>query len=62
MVSLAETRDNETGSHISRANNYVKVLALNLQNHPKYKEFLSDDMINTLYKSAPLHIKQNWNT
>ena len=55
MVSLAETRDNETGSHISRTSNYVKVLALNLQNHPKYKEFLSNDMIDTLYKSAPLH-------
>lgn len=55
MASLAETRDNETGNHIRRTRNYVKVLALKLQNHPKFKEYLTDDMINTLYKSAPLH-------
>ncbi len=55
MVSLAETRDNETGNHITRTRNYVKILALKLQNHPKFKDFLSNDMINTLYKSAPLH-------
>lgn len=55
MASLAETRDNETGNHISRTSAYVKILALKLQNHPKFKNFLSDDMINTLYKSAPLH-------
>lgn len=55
MASLAETRDNETGNHISRTSAYVKILALKLQNHPKFRNFLSDDMINTLYKSAPLH-------
>ena len=55
MVSLAETRDNETGNHITRTRNYVKILALKLQNHPKFKDFLSNDMINTLYKSAALH-------
>ena len=55
MVSLAETRDNETGNHITRTRNYVKILALKLQNHPKFKDFLSDEMINILYKSAPLH-------
>lgn len=52
---MAETRDNETGNHIRRTRNYVKVLALKLQNHPKFKDYLTDDMINTLYKSAPLH-------
>ena len=55
MASLAETRDNETGNHIRRTRNYVKVLALKLQNHPKFKDFLTEEMIDTLYKSAPLH-------
>ena len=55
MASLAETRDNETGNHIRRTRTYVKILALKLQNHPKFKDFLTDDMIDTLYKSAPLH-------
>ena len=55
MASLAETRDNETGNHIRRTSNYVRVLAKKLQTHPKFKEYLTDEMINTLYKSAPLH-------
>jgi putative two-component system response regulator len=55
MASLAETRDNETGNHIRRTRAYVKILALKLQNHPKFKDFLTDEMIDTLYKSAPLH-------
>ena len=29
MASLAETRDNETGNHIKRTSNYVKMLAKN---------------------------------
>ncbi|MDD2290812.1 MAG: two-component system response regulator [Aliarcobacter sp.] len=55
MASLAETRDNETGNHIRRTRTYVKILALKLQNHPKFKDFLTDEMIDTLFKSAPLH-------
>jgi putative two-component system response regulator len=55
MASLAETRDNETGNHIRRTQNYVKALAKRLQRHPKFAAALSDDMIEMLYKSAPLH-------
>ena len=55
MASLAETRDNETGNHIRRTSNYIRILAKKLQTHPKFKEYLTDEMINTLYKSAPLH-------
>lgn len=55
MASLAETRDNETGNHIRRTQNYVKVLAEHLRNHPRFRHFLSDAIIQHLYKSAPLH-------
>ncbi|MCX7077406.1 MAG: two-component system response regulator [Methylococcales bacterium] len=56
MASLAETRDNETGNHIRRTQNYVKLLAQHLQFHPKYTHFLNmDGVIETLFKSAPLH-------
>jgi putative two-component system response regulator len=55
MASLAETRDNETGNHIRRTQNYVRALALQLHSHPRFAEQLSDDMIEMLYKSAPLH-------
>lgn len=55
MASLAEARDNETGSHIVRTQNYVKALALHLRTLPKYKDYLTDETIELLYKSAPLH-------
>ena len=56
MASLAETRDNETGNHIRRTQNYVKLLAQHLQFHPNYTHFLNmDGVIETLFKSAPLH-------
>jgi len=55
LASLAETRDNETGQHIIRTQNYVKVLAQNLQNHPEYGPLLDDNIVDLLFKSAPLH-------
>lgn len=55
MASLAETRDNETGNHIIRTKKYVRLLAEQLRTHPRFESFLTDDYIDQLYKSAPLH-------
>ncbi|MEO6926904.1 MAG: two-component system response regulator, partial [Rhodanobacter sp.] len=55
LASLAETRDNETGNHILRTQQYVKLLALKLARHPRFAAFLTPDTIELLYRSAPLH-------
>jgi len=55
MASLAETRDNETGNHIRRTQNYVRELAGKLRDHPRFRAQLDDATIDMLYKSAPLH-------
>jgi putative two-component system response regulator len=55
MCSLSETRDNDTGNHIRRTQNYVRALAMHLQPHPRFSDFLSADNIEALYKVAPLH-------
>ncbi len=55
LASLAETRDNETGAHILRTQRYVKALAEYLQTHPRFSAELSDENIELMYKSAPLH-------
>lgn len=55
MGSLAETRDNETGNHIRRTQNYIKILAEKLAELPQYAAQLPMDVIMSLYKSAPLH-------
>ena len=55
LATLAECRDPETGGHIKRTQNYVKALALKLRDHGRFRAYLSDDTIEMLYLSAPLH-------
>lgn len=55
LATLAETRDNETGGHILRTQNYVMLLAFNLMRKPGYKNQLDIPTAKLLNKSAPLH-------
>ena len=55
LASLAETRDNETGNHIRRTQHYVRALAEHLKSHPQFASQLTDDYVQGLFKSAPLH-------
>ncbi len=55
LATLAEYRDPETGGHIKRTQNYVKVLAKQLKQHPRFRDKLNDEVIDLLYMSAPLH-------
>jgi Response regulator containing a CheY-like receiver domain and an HD-GYP domain len=52
---LAENRHLETGSHIKRTMKYVRFLADKLKVHPRFKDFLSEEIIEYIEKSAPLH-------
>jgi response regulator RpfG family c-di-GMP phosphodiesterase len=55
LSSLAETRDNETGNHLRRTQNYIRTLAIHLRDHPRFADFLTSANIEMLYKLAPLH-------
>jgi len=55
LATLAETRDNETGAHILRTQRYVRALADQLKDHPRFAHELDAETIDLLYKSAPLH-------
>jgi response regulator RpfG family c-di-GMP phosphodiesterase len=55
LASLAETRDNETGSHILRTQHYVRLLAEELSLNERFSKELTDELIQLLYMSAPLH-------
>lgn len=55
FCAMSEYRDPETGGHIKRTQNYVRALAENLRNHPRFRDFLDDDTIELMYKTAPLH-------
>lgn len=55
MTELAVTRDNETGLHIQRTKLYVKTLAQILSRAERYREQLSDELIEKIVSVAPLH-------
>ncbi len=55
LGTLAEYRDPETGGHIKRTQAYVKALALHLRRNPKFAPQLTDEYIELLRVSAPLH-------
>ena len=55
LAHLAEIRDPETGDHILRTQSYIQVLAKKLQGHPKFCETITDQFIDLLTRSAPLH-------
>jgi putative two-component system response regulator len=55
LAHLAETRDNETGNHIQRTQDYVRVLATRLAGHPRFASLIDSNYIELLVRSAPLH-------
>lgn len=55
MVSLAEFRDECTGNHIRRTQEYVRALAQGLSVFPGYADRLTDAAIDLMAKTAPLH-------
>jgi putative two-component system response regulator len=55
MGALAEARDEETGSHILRTREYVKVLGKALAKRERYGRLLSNHTINTIARAAQLH-------
>lgn len=55
LSALAESRDNETGAHILRTQEYIRALASHLSQFDHHKALLTPTYIELLYKSAPLH-------
>ena len=55
LATLAETRDAVTGKHLERTSQYVEAIANELRHLPHYKNYLTDEYIEDLVRSAPLH-------
>ncbi|VVP60552.1 HD-GYP domain-containing protein [Pseudomonas fluorescens] len=55
LMSLAMTRDTETGNHLRRTQHYVRALAEQLRHHPRFSNELNEQNIEMMFKSAPLH-------
>jgi putative two-component system response regulator len=52
---LAEYRDPETGRHIKRTQNYVRLLSNHLKRHPRFSGYLDDQTVRMLHNSAAIH-------
>ena len=55
LASLAETRDPETGGHIKRTQKYIRELTLELRHMDEYRDVLTNEYLELLCQSAPLH-------
>jgi putative two-component system response regulator len=55
MASLAEVRDQDTGNHLRRTQNYMRVLGNQLRKYPRFVNDLNDSVIEMMFKCAPLH-------
>jgi len=55
LNALASANDNETGNHIIRTQQYVRLLAQRLKMMGYHREILTDEHIERLFKVAPLH-------
>jgi putative two-component system response regulator len=55
LAALAEVRDQDTGNHLRRTQNYIRALATELSAHPRFSAFLTPKVIDMLFKCAPLH-------
>lgn len=55
MTMVAESRDVETGAHIIRTKEYIRILAVYLFQNTTYKRHLTPHTLDLLYRAAPLH-------
>ncbi len=55
LAKLAEFRDPETGEHLERMREYVRVLTTELKRMGKYEKYIDEKYIENIYKSTPLH-------
>jgi putative two-component system response regulator len=55
LTELAKVRDNETGEHLVRTQEYVRILAEWLMEKKHYSNLLDEQSISLMVRSAPLH-------
>ncbi len=55
VINLVETRDPETGQHVVRTQHYARALVLQLRQEGLFSDILTDEYIEMLYTSTPLH-------
>jgi putative two-component system response regulator len=55
MAKLAESRDQDTGTHLERMREYSRILADELSRWPKFADVIDGNYVQLLYLTSPLH-------
>ncbi len=55
LAKLAEFRDDNTGRHLERIREFVKIITVSLSCLPRYADYITPDYINDIYHSSILH-------
>lgn len=55
IASVIENRDSETGNHVTRTREYVKLLVEELMKEGKFTGYLTPEKADLIIKAAPLH-------
>ncbi|TWT37794.1 Cyclic di-GMP phosphodiesterase response regulator RpfG [Posidoniimonas corsicana] len=55
LAKLAESRDPETGAHLERVREYVRILSQRLMQNERFSSQVDHDFIQMMYLSSPLH-------
>lgn len=55
LADMVESRDQNTGQHIRKTAEYVRIILQELRKQGLYKEIITDEFIKNVIKSAPLH-------
>ena len=55
LAKLAEKRDDNTGNHIEHTRIYCKILAQELQKHPRFQKVIDDIFVQNIFYASPLH-------
>lgn len=55
LIGLLEVRNIESSNHTKRTQHMIRLLSEHLSTKPLFKDILTKDYINELYKTSPLH-------
>ncbi len=55
LASVIESRDTDTGLHVSRTREYVKLIAEGAMKERMYPEEINESFVNLIYTLAPIH-------
>ena len=55
LADIVESRDKCTGDHVRKTAAYCRLILEELQKEGKFKEIITDEYINDVFNSAPLH-------